>query len=123
MSDTPISAVTPQTLYRPTWADPGFLLATNDDTIRDVAVLSGNPVQLARPSPKRWAIGFVVPFNQGVDFVLGPYADVNVRGWIPPNTGTLVWYSIFEYGTMVTRDWWCNTAGSTTVRVLEAEIH
>lgn len=111
------------TLYRPTWADPGFALATTEDSRTDVVVLSGAPVQLVRPNPKRIALGFVVPFNQGVDFKLGPWSDVNVIGIIPPNTGTLVWYTLFEHGTIVCRDWWANTANTVTVRVIEIEIN
>jgi hypothetical protein len=104
------------------WADPEFILSSNDRQYNDV-VLVGNTVgRLARNNPKRWAIGFLEAVAGAGDASVGPWSDVGVYSLVMGVTRPLVWFTMFDYGTIIQGEWFGLSAIGTTIRVIELEI-
>lgn len=122
MSDPVIQTPEPVSLYRPVWADPGFILSTNEFNTRTIDTSGGGIVKLAPNNPKRWAIGFLpIAGSQSGAFV-GPWPDVTQFGWPIGGAGGILWFDLFTYGPMIAYEWYFFGSLTSKVRVIEVEI-
>ena len=122
MVDSDVPPLVTPTLYRPTWADPGFVLSTNVFKITDYALLGSIPTLVAPNNPKRWGIGFCL-FSGGPNALqVGPWPDMAVAGMSPPSGQTYLWYNIFTFGPMVAFEWYALLSFGATLRVMEVTV-
>lgn len=122
MGTEPTPAVQSPILYRPVWADPGFILSTNDSRTSDVAGGNGATVKLANNNPKRWAIGFVVGTSLLSPWTVAPWIDPQSFGWPITGTTAVRWFDLFTYGPIICHEWYGLQNGFDAVRVVEIEI-
>lgn len=117
--------VTPlaMSLVRPTWADPQWMLATNNAVITDVTPPANDPTRVIGANPRRWAIGFVIRSTLVSDLLVSPWPDVVRGSWVSGTAMSPLWFTIFDYGPFVCREWWAIADGIATVRVLECAIN
>lgn len=106
-------------LIRPVWADPGYFLALYNTTLTDVKTSGGGIHQLAPARPDRWAIGFSISPLSINQIDIGPWANpdgftaarLSATGW--------TWFTLFDFGPIVTFEWFANLGGADTVRVID----
>lgn len=110
-------------LIRPTWADPRYMLSTNDTRITTVVVPRLTPTLIAGANPRRWAIGFVGEFINTQDIHIGPWPDTLNYSWLLTTTQEPFWFSLFNYGTMINREWWAYSPGNSNIRIVESVVN
>lgn len=101
------------------WTDGPFINSITTPLVTDVVLTMSQKKQIATLNVRRWAIGFVQPaFPQSAN--LAPWPEV--ADFVFANlTGTTqsLWYTIFNYGTLVANSWWIIPNASFTLRVVE----
>lgn len=106
-------------LIRPVWADPGYFLALYNVTVTDYLLDGVDTLLVAPARPDRWAVGFTVPSNAAFNLWVSPWGDpANVGFGKLGGTGTL-FYKLFDYGPIVSFDWFAYSSLPGTVRVTE----
>lgn len=112
----------PLTLYRPVWADPGFILSTNDVKTTDFdGVMS--PVRVLAPAnPKRWALGFLAASGTAVGWRVGPWNDPSIFGVLISTGNDVKWFTLFDFGPLVSLEWYGYPDNSSKIRVIEIEV-
>lgn len=98
-------------LVRPTWADPGYLLATNLYRTGLTTTVANATAILVGNNPRRWAIGLSRVQGAASQIRYGPFQNVNSYGISSAGAGFLTWYTVFDYGPMVSQDWYVFSTG------------
>lgn len=110
-------------LVRPTWADPQYMLATNDAVITHATFPNSEPARVIGANPRRWAIGFVLRSAMVADLLVSPWPDVRAGSWVSSTSGSPLWFTVFEYGPLVNREWWAIADNIAVLRMVEIVIN
>lgn len=113
------ASLLPPSIVRPVWADPLFLGVVSDYSQTDVVVGALTTLLLAPNNPNRWAIGFSCDSVVKAAVYLSPTSPSSTLGIASPAKGELLWYRLFDFGPMVSADWWAVGVGGATIRVHE----
>lgn len=106
-------------LIRPVWADPGYFLALYNVSVTDYLLDGATSLLVAPGRPDRWAVGFTVPSNAAFNMWVSPWGDPDGVGFGKlAGSGTL-FYTLFDYGPIVSFDWFAFASVPATVRVTE----
>ncbi len=111
-------------LYLPSdraWFDPLLLIKVTAVVPADVAVAAGAPVKLAVPNPMRLMIGFMLQLPAVATVTVAPWPKVDQFQIRTLSVTDPNWFKLFDYGPLVSQDWWALATGNTTVRVIEVE--
>ena len=118
MDEQKLSNTPPETI-RPAWADPLYLLATNDCIITPHQFTLGSPVQILAANPRRWAFG-VIPRNDGNSSgSFAPWAEMDNIGWVMSQAIGPQWFTVFEFGPLVSRQWYLVAVPNSVWKVIE----
>lgn len=119
--NAPVPAVR-QSLYRPIWADPGFIGSINDFQITRLAFPNAGIFKLALNNPKRWLLAFTA--DAGI--VISPNARPDIVPFITLTTGVPFPVRTFEYGPLSCSEWYVSIpfapAVPINVTVTEVEV-
>lgn len=116
--------ITPETamLNLPSWCNPGFQLAAFQVTVTVITIAAGITQKVASNNPRRWAIGFQdsgpAPSNPKVGITTNPF----IYGHAVQNTLTGSWFTLFNYGPMVSMEWWATAVGGGDFQMYELEL-
>lgn len=119
--DVPVTAK-PLNLFRPVWADPGFIMSINDYRTTDIVGTSAGSTRIATNNPKRWALGFAMTPGFMASVYVGPWSDVQNFGIKLPSDGSIFWVYLFQHGPMVTAEWYATQFNLSSMRVIEVEV-
>lgn len=119
----PEGLIHPPEFYRPPWADPSFILATNLVQVNPVTLPPATTVLVAGNNPRRWAVGFSLVFAGAGSAQLAPWNDPNIFQFALVNANSALWFWLFQYGPLVTGEWYARSAPAATMRVLEVMIN
>lgn len=102
------------------WLDPG--LVSRSLFVRVTAVAAGGTRRIAELNADRWAVGFVMAPGSSGGVVVAPWSDVtNAQGWSLSALAPL-WFKLFDYGPLVTGEWWAAGTDAVTGSVRLVEV-
>lgn len=108
----------PPELVRPSWADPGYILAISDGSAIDITFTGVQTLQVAPNAPDRWALGFLLSPTSAGNVRLGPWGDPANGGILLQPIDGLIWLPLFQYGPFVPREWTGVSTNNAVLRVL-----
>lgn len=105
----------PVPVTAPAWADPRAVMAQSGWTFtrHDYTLVPGDTtLQILRADPKRVACGFSCA--AGGDMFVAPMSEPRYGGW---RVGSGIaepvrWFTLFDFGPLVTSEWYVLTAAS-----------
>lgn len=101
------------------WLDPLFVTVNSEVLVATVAMPAGFKVRLCTVAARRYMVGFVPP-GGGTGFSVAPYSDPN---GFPLAASSLTvqayWFKLFDYGPLVTLDWWGFCSSAQNVQVIQ----
>lgn len=103
----------------PVWMDAQYAAVTTSVEGKQVAVPAATDGVIARANPRRWAIGFVALNTNAQPVAIGAYGDLATAPMVSLNPGAVVWYKLFDYGPLVTREWRGLCPGGGSVQPIE----
>lgn len=122
MSPLPLANGLARMFSRPSWADPEFMLAANTFSPQTVTIGAGATVKIAANDPKRWILGIVKPNPTTATVVIYPNgADPSIGIQLAVGS-TGINLSIFDYGPIVSYDWYAFSMAAATLDIWSTQI-
>ena len=109
------------TLVRPVWADPRYIGLTN--AWRELTPVSvfGSSIKIANNNPTRWALLVVLDGSLSDPAYMSPadgYLQSGIR--LHPSAGPqFVSLTLFEFGPIVSGEWYLYSPGNASARAYE----
>jgi hypothetical protein len=111
--------VGPVGMFRPPWADPGFILATTFIQVKRVPIVVSPTIRVVNPDPKRIALTLTTPQTlPGTNFIYPDLSDASLPFLFLAAGGTLV-LTLFQQGPIVNQGWQVSGGGVYTLGVWE----
>lgn len=122
LAELPEVAPPERLLIYPSWGDPGFSLAAYQVNPTVITLVAVTPKLVAQNNPRRWAIGFQDTLVGPSSPRVGIMTDPSRYGHTVNNTLTGSWFTIFNYGPMVSMEWWALSTGGGDFLLYEIEL-
>lgn len=105
-------------MRRPEWQDPAYVLVSSEASQPVVTVPAGTPTLVARPSPRRWAIGFMPLSGVSTGWLVATHDQPNISSWVLTDRFADNWFDLATIGPFVCLGWWLFNAAGGQMRVL-----
>lgn len=110
-------------IVRPAWSDPRYALATNTWSWQDFSIVgTAVTTQILVNNPKRWAFGILSFQPLYIGGYISPFSQPDFYGWKLVQDNGPVWFGLFEYGPIVTSEWYLFSMNDQNIRVVEVTI-
>jgi len=106
-------------ICRPAWADPAYMLLTNDIKWTEIEVTTVEPVIILRNSPLRWGFLILSNYYDAFDIAISPFNDPAQFGMMASYNAFTKPFTMHEYGPLVQQEWYASTRVGKTIRVIE----
>lgn len=120
----PLPRVEPGTkiMTRPSWSDPGFMLAANEWQWTPVVFPGPSGGLILPANPRRWGLIWCPPVT-GIDifFIAPDTVDVTL-GFRFSGGGSHLRMTIFEFGGIISAQWFGSDSSGETAGVFELLI-
>ena len=103
----------------PTWADPLLSLFTTAYRYSTVAMVMGTDVELCRADPRRVMLGVFGPSGVAMTANPRPQAMETAHSFAAGFNVGWLWFSLFDYGVIVTDAWRGVNSGNQTIGIVE----
>lgn len=122
--ETPIPDISPieRLFSRPSWADPEFTLTVNEFSPEVITIGAGQTVRLAVNDPKRWILLFSKKNPSTAPVQFAPLGIPVLMGIEMGVIGTLLRLSLFDYGPIVSYEWYGTSAALVDIAVWSIQI-
>lgn len=120
----PLPSVPPGTriMTRPSWSDPGFMLAANEWQWSSVPSAGPAGALILPANPRRWGLIFCPPVT-GIDiYFLAPDTVDLTLAFRVAGGGSHLRLTIFEYGGIVGAQWFMSNSSPDGIGVFELLI-
>lgn len=117
-----------QTVYHPdpvalpsdrAWIDPPLIGRCLYLQPTDIEFVAASVIQVAKPNPYRWAIGFAPAQSAPSSLFVAPWSDFAFApGWTVA-AGNPLWFRLPDFGPMVMAGWSGSAGGTGFFRLLE----
>lgn len=89
----------------PAWANAGYLLRLCDYDAREFTTQIANNQLVLPADPGRWALGFSRAGSTAANVRVSCWGNPAVYGQLVSTASLDVWYTLLQYGPMVTYQW------------------
>jgi hypothetical protein len=113
---------TERVFSRPSWADPLFMVNGNQWTKKTFTTVANTPSKFLSNNPLRWGFICLTYSAPAADVFLSPMPDSLIRGWLLNATTNEKRFVIFDYGSLVTSEWYAFSTGAVAFGVIEITI-
>jgi hypothetical protein len=101
------------------WFDPRALAANTSVQYTNFTFAATQLLQILPQNTRRWGVGFYWA-SPSIAMQLSPWSDTNLIPFVTTsNVPAPNMYTIFNYGTLISNGWYCNTQGPNSLRVVE----
>jgi hypothetical protein len=107
---------------RPSWADPLFMLASNAFSYQTVAIGAGATVRIAPNDPKRWCLIITQQIPATSPTTIYPNGVAPLLGIVLGVSTNLFRISLFEYGPLVSYDWYATNASAVNLGIWSIQV-
>jgi hypothetical protein len=109
-------------MTRPSWSDPGFMVAANEWQFSEFSYTPPDSLIIAGNNPRRWAIGFVQPGLNPFTVRLGWQPDAFAWGQEFAALDPPLWFTTFQYGPLVQSEFYIWATNQVIIGVYELTI-